>query len=684
MYDIIEGGSSVNMQGLECQLPPEGYVFNILTKKLEHRGVYSRSENPKEQYWEKFRLPVWYREVIKKWDEYDKKKKDDDPDFYDDRLEKYKAQEWDRRLNGYWFMNNGQATYITGSHYMFLQWWLIDIGAPKFRITDLEYFYFLQYCLEDPVCMGMIEITKRRFGKTYRGGLFLCEYVSRTKKTNAGIQSKTGTDAKKLYNKAVINPFITLPKFFRPEYDMSGGLRPKTALVFQQTNIRGKKAESGLDKEELGSMIDHEDASIVAYDGQKLHRYFADEWAKTVEVNVYDRHEVIRYCLMDDEGNIIGKALYSSTVEKLDTDKEGVQEAAKQLWDASDQLNRKENGMTESGLYRFFMTADRARNFDIYGFPNVEKTIKDILADRETVKNNPRSLAARMRKEARTIEEAWMDDGEKCVFNVIKINERERYLKDNPIPKRNILFYRDGETQKVKWRDIRKGEDFYWSMTPDCDLDTPVQNKFIIENGMKKPANTRGGAIAVDSYSNSQGGRKYGSKASAWLGIRKDGIRKAVGWLYGRPDVKEELHEQVMMCSEFMGFQVWYEHTSDDYLTYFRERGKLLYLGLYPMSMIDHTKRHKENLERFRGTPITPFSLTKQLDKGIYYFEEHIDWVDYEEVFPFARKFDPYNRTESDAMVSLLMLVTLLDEPVYTHVPLTTPLIQIFPPKAVG
>ena len=81
----------------------------------------------------------------------------------------------------------------------------------------------------------------------------------------------------------------------------------------------------------------------------------------------------------------------------------------------------------------------------------------------------------------------------------------------------------------------------------------------------------------------------------AWLGIKKDGIRKPVGWLFGRPDVKEKLHEQVMMCAEYFGYQAWYEHTSDDYLSYFRERGKIGYLGIYPLSMIDPTKRNKEN-----------------------------------------------------------------------------------------
>lgn len=450
MYLEIPQGKKIDIQGLICNIPPEGYVHDLQTKQIKYVGVYSRSEDPKEQYWERFPLPTWYKEVIKQEDYYNKKKGDDDEDFYDERYEAYKKQEWDRRLNGFWWMNNGEAVYLTGSHYVFLQWWFIDIGYVKFRMPDMEYFYFLQYCIEDPECMGMLEITKRRFGKTYRGGLFLYEYPTRTKMTNAGIQSKTGMDSKKLFAKAVVNPFKRLPKFFRPEYDMSLGITPKTEIRFQQTNIRGKKAEGGLDKEELGSMIDHQSADIVAYDGQKLHRYFADEWAKTVEVNVYDRHEVIRYCLLDDEGRIIGKALYSSTVEKVETDRDGVQDAAKLLWDESDQLNRMENGRTPSGLYRFFMTADRARNFDIYGIPNVEKTVQDILADRASVEHNPRALAARMRKEARTIKEAFLTDSDKCLFDVLALNDQHDWLGFNDMTEKGNLIWDNGDKYYVE------------------------------------------------------------------------------------------------------------------------------------------------------------------------------------------------------------------------------------------
>ena len=130
MFNKIENGSVMNVQGLDCNIPPVGYVFDIRTKQLEYVGVYSRSENPSEQYWEIPKLPSWYKNVMLEWDNYDKHKKDDAPDFYDDRLEQFKEQEWNRRLNGFWFMNNGTPCFITGLYYLYLVWWKIDVGSP--------------------------------------------------------------------------------------------------------------------------------------------------------------------------------------------------------------------------------------------------------------------------------------------------------------------------------------------------------------------------------------------------------------------------------------------------------------------------------------------------------------------------------------------------------------------------
>lgn len=679
MYEKIEGGSVVNIQGLECSLPPVGFIFNVLTKKLEPRDIYSRSENINQQYWERPTLPSWYSETIKQWDEYDKKKKEDDLDFYDERLEEFKRQEWDRRLNGMWYMKKGVPIYLTGMHYLYMMWWSIDIGYPRYRTPDLEYFYFLQYCIEDPFCMGMLEITKRRFGKTFRAGLFVTEYTSRTKMTNGTVQSKTGTDSKKVFTKAIVNPFRRLPKFFRPEYDMSLGVNPKTEMRFEKTNVRGKKANDNVDKDELGSTIIHYSADPLAQDGQKVHRGAQDEWAKTIECDIYERHEVMRYCVVDDEGNIIGKLLYTSTVEKLESEKKGVQDGAKKLWDDSNQMKRGENGRTASGLYRFFMTARRAKNFDIYGDPDEEKTLKEILQDRESVKDNQRSLFARIRKEPLTIEEAFSIDADKCIFNSFNIAKREKELEENPVPKRGIWFYRDENTQRIKWRDIiPKEKSFHWKVTPDFPLSDAESNKFEQEGSLRKPARTEYGAIGIDGYSNSQGGQKWGSRASAWAGQRAiNGKKKKVfGHLYGRPNDKDLLHEQVMLCAEWLGVQAFYEHNSDDYDSYFKQRGRRLYLGLYPKILIDPIKI--EATERHRGVPTTPFSLTKQADLGVSYFEDQCDDIDYQELLDDSKEFDPNDRTKSDITVSFLITNAVLTERPVVVPPKKVPLIAAY------
>ena len=662
MFKPYENGTSVNIQGLICNIPEPGYVFNAFTNTLQWRGIYQRSDNPKHQYWERIKPPVWYDEVMKEWDNYEKKRKDDQPDFYNEKLEEFKKQEWDRRLNGFWFMNNGKPTYITGLHYLYLQWWNIDIGSPKFRIPDLEKSYFLEYCIQDPISMGMVEVTKRRFGKSFFAGVFLVDYITRTKMTFGGIQSKTGADAKKFFSKTIVNPFRRLPRFFRPEYDMSLGVNPRTEMRFQKTNVRGKKSEDSVDKDELGSAIDWQSADETAYDGQKIHRYVSDECGKTVEANVYDRHEVVRYCLKDDEGRIIGKALYTTTVEKLETDKNGIQDAFKLLWDESDQNNRQENGETSSGLYRFFMSAKKTRNFDLYGYPDEEKTLKAIMAERDAAKNNPRALSARIRKEPLTIEEAFSTDADDCIFNVLNIAKREQELNENPVLKRKVLFYRDID-QKVKWRES-KDEDFHWKITqfPPQGQD----NKYTYEQKTKKPGRVNDGAIAIDGYSNTQGG-KFGSKASAWIGRRynfldPNNTGKAIGWLWGRPSEKETLYEQVLLASEYYGYTAHFEHNFDDYLTYFRDRGRLGYLGIYPKSVIDPAKF--STTERHKGFPTTPFSLTKQTDSGIMYFENYCHLIDYVELLTDAKKFDPNNRNDYDITVSFLMLVVLLLEPI--------------------
>lgn len=288
MYYPIEGGSVEVIQSYECNLPPVGYGKNRLTGELEYVGVIKRSLRQEKQMWQRIDLPP----------DWDKKRKAEertqlhDPEYYDTDLEKIREQHWRYRLCGMWFMNNGKETYITGSYYMYLNWNKIDIGYPYYRDTDRRFYYVWEYCVEDPRCAGLVDVERRRMGKTFKSGSILLDRASLNKNHHGGIQSKTSTDAKQVFLKTVVNFFKKLPDFFRPVYDKSKGLTPSSELRFFQTSKKGRNAEDILDGDELESWIDYGSSEPFHYDGSKLNSYVMDEFgkclAKGTQVLMYD------------------------------------------------------------------------------------------------------------------------------------------------------------------------------------------------------------------------------------------------------------------------------------------------------------------------------------------------------------------------------------------------------------
>lgn len=489
MYSPVDNGTIENIQGIKCHIPPVGYVHNVLTGSLEKRLVYTRSPKKNEQYWEPTKLPKDYTKLRDK----ETARQEDDKEFSDSVLEHFRQQEWDRRLNGFWFMNNGISQYITGLHYFYLCYWNLDTGLPKYRDTDRKYFYFMQYCLEDPECFGMVEITKRRQGKTFRGGVFLYEYTSRAKNARAGIQSKTGADAREVFRKAVVQPFKKLPDFFVPVFDQSKGLTPTSELRFYNTVIKGKKANSIKDDEELESMIDWKPSEAISYDGQKIHRYLGDEVGKTAEVNVWERYLVTRYCHLDDEGKIIGKSLLTTTVE--DMDQGGA--PFKKIWDNSDQITQT-GKRTPSGLYRYFCPADETRYYDQYGYAHKDKALNEILEERQLLTKDPRALSAVIRKEPLSWEEAFRIDGSKCLYDAMKLNERLDRLswKENLTTRGNFVWENGQKDTRVLWEPSRNGR---WEVVK-LFSDENDSNK-IIKKGDSYYHNNNGFVMGIDRKS---------------------------------------------------------------------------------------------------------------------------------------------------------------------------------------
>lgn len=129
-YDFInisktgQIGEVVEISGLKIGLP------------LRPEITPQRSKTKSLQYWERAEFPKELQKInsIFQWNEM--------PSVFKDRWVDYIEIEFDRREDGYWFMNKGEPTYITGSHYMYLQWTSIDVGYPDYREANRIFFIF--------------------------------------------------------------------------------------------------------------------------------------------------------------------------------------------------------------------------------------------------------------------------------------------------------------------------------------------------------------------------------------------------------------------------------------------------------------------------------------------------------------------------------------------------------------
>lgn len=652
-------------------------------------------DDPPMQYWRRRDLPDIFAEV--------ELTKDGDAKLTPAQ-KKYASIEVDRCVNGFYFYNNGIITYITGKNYFYLQWWkLEDDIHPDYRDADRRYYLFLNHWENILYCIGVARGKKRREGASSQATsnlIYECIFYTNS---NCGLVSKTNTDSRDTFTDMVAFGYHQLPVFLKPR--QLNRADSVTELVFAVKAEKGEMYKKG-----QRSKINYRAPVENAYDRGRMSRILADEggkWPLDVKFSKFIS-KVTK--TMVKGAKRVGFCEAPSTVNEMT---KGGGAEFKKFWDGANQFKTSFKKTPNRFVTYFTPAYDNYEGFiDKFGLsvidtPTEEQykylvnkwVVKDPITgdtiseiSEEDIKLGAKAyvysrrnglsgelLEEEIRQNPCTVDEMFEAANTNCAFNSFNINRRLKELEENPIYKRKIIFYRDLD-QVVRWRDIQDNEkNFHWTIT--AFPEKGQENKFKYENKLRYPDRVSIGAIAVDGYSNSQGGRKYGSKASAWIGLRPDIMNphntgKAIGHLYGRPAVKETLHEQVMLAAEYYGFKIWYEHNADDYLSYFRDRGKVGYLGTYPLSTIDPTKR--SDADRFKGFPTTPFSLTKQLDTGIAYFENYCDLIDFEELLENAKVFDPYDRTAYDTVVSFLILLVCLMEPIRAPKKPSEPLVKSY------
>ena len=335
----------------------------IIALPLTPKECHQRHSSKPEQYWKRIDLPKELSKIqsIFQWNEM--------PTEFKDRWVDYIEEEFNRRENGFWFMNNGTPTYVPGSHYMYLQWSSIDIGYPDYREANRIFYIFWEACRADPRCFGMIYLKIRRSGFSFMSSSECVNVATLARDSRIGILSKTGADAKKMFTDKVVPINSRLPFFFRPIMD--GMDKPKTELAYRvpASKITKKNMSNTADSsvDGLDTTIDWKNTEENSYDGEKLLFLAHDESAKWVKPNnILNNWRVTKTCLRVGS-KIIGKCMMGSTSNALSKGGDNY----KKLYEDSALNSRNANGQTKSGLYSLFIPMEwNMEGFiDRYGCP---------------------------------------------------------------------------------------------------------------------------------------------------------------------------------------------------------------------------------------------------------------------------------------------------------------------------
>jgi hypothetical protein len=573
-------GIKIDPNGTEGEIMELHGLLVVLPKKPKRSEILFHEKPKAMQMWERIAMPQELQR-IRSMDEWLEK-----PAEFRKKFRTYIEQEFQRRRDGVWFYNNGVATYITGRHYMFLQWSKIDIGYPSYLAFQREIFLHMAACEADPRCFGQLYTKCRRSGYTNVCSAVLVDEASQVKEKLLGIQSKTGKDAQEnIFMKKVVAIFRSYPFFFKPIQD--GTTNPRMELAFREPSKRiTKNNKTSQRGDALNSVINWKNTTNNAYDGEKLHMLYLDEagkWEKPTDIREAWRIE--RTCLIVGK-RVVGKALVGSTVNPMD--KGG--EEYKGLWQDSDPSERNNNGRTRSGLYRIFIPAYEALEgfFDKYGNAVVDNPKKEIEGvdgepvdqgsrtylknERHSFKDDPSELNEIIRQFPFTEDEAFRDSIEGSLFNIGKIYQQIEYndgLYPSPVVQGNFVW-RVKDEEVVFSPDPNGRFRVAW-LPPDH-----LRNNKADERGKRIAPNAHIGVGGVDSYDLDATVDGRGSKGALHM-YNKFNMdvppNMFVVEYASRPDLASIFYEDVLMCAFFYGYPLLIENNKYGIARYFESRG---------------------------------------------------------------------------------------------------------------
>ena len=671
-------GEIYEIQGLKVGLPqiPESIDGEKLKKDKQ---VFTRRERPESL--NKIKTLYDFKQY---------------PDDIKEKYYDYINGEFTRRDNGYWFMCDGTPCYITGSHYIYLNWTKIDVGAPDFRQANRIFYYFWEACKADSRCYGMCYLKNRRSGFSFMASSETVNQATISRDARFGILSKSGSDAKKMFTDKVVPISANYPFFFKPVQD--GMERPKTELSYKvpsrrltRNSMRATASEED-QQQGLDTTIDWKNTGDNSYDGEKLKLLVHDESGKWERPdNILNNWRVTKTCLRLG-AKVVGKCMMGSTSNALAKGGDNF----KKLYYDSDVTKRNKNGQTASGLYSLFIPMEWGYEgfIDKYGYPvfdSPQEPVEGIDGELiyagviehwenevEGLQNDADALNEYYRQFPRSEKHAFRDETINSLFNLSKIYEQIDFNEEMTMSGyvvRGGFSWKNGiKDSEVVWTPMRNGR-FLVSWIPPKHL----RNNVIEKNGIKYPGNDGLGAFGCDSYDISGtvgGGGSNGALHGLTTFSMTEDVPNTKFFLeyIARPQTAEIFFEDVLMAMVFYGMPILAENNKPRLLYHIKRRG---YRG-YSMNRPDKLKARLSKTEsELGGIPNTSEDIKQAHAAAIEsYIEDHVGKIneDYGNMY-FQRTledwatFDISKRTAHDASISSGLAIMACRKHLYRPAP---------------
>lgn len=608
--------------------------------------------------------------------------------------------QYHKRVHGEWWLIGGQEVYFPGNYWWFLNYHTTKDGVkPQFRYIQLLVWLFRNWVARDTKCYGFFLVGARRGGKTEITLGMLEEYCTRVKRVHGGMQSKNDTAAEENFDRVALSQkeMIWYMKAICKSGDMPDEKLDFSYPTRQLTDKRlrdlaesGEEEENPYSEEEMGSWIDYGPSIAGHYDRTELNFWIMNEAGKLEKMSLLKCWEVVKPCLHYNAGkNIVGKAIFETTIEEIDDKQIG---EINILIRDSDYDDRDENGQTTSGLYVLFLSIYDMYDEDEFGFPLRDECEQFINNKLEHLKKKKKykDITEFLRKHPRTLEEAITPSGSQSAFNKERLQdiikrldfpedygfekkdwgERGNFIWANGKFDSQVIFIPDPKGKFFATELLKDGEDNAQMSVGGIRYPMNVTKyrggvdpfDFDLKEVIDKNRASLGGGVMMRLYDDMVDGAKINDGAPIDFGWEWE-TKQPVCTYLAREDDSKIFFEDMLMMHVYYGTQMNVENNKKVIKNHFKDRGYAEYIMPRPESTMNESQYDVN--KSVLGTPASTDTIEQYFHAITHYVMVYCNAIKHRDLVLQLLEMNKNNRSKMDLGVAFGMALIACEKKYY-------------------